>query len=129
MSSLRGLSCAQRVMTDMDAETLRRLAILKAEVSRLEDVQRQEQLEAKRRHDNMIGAAFHALKAIMQIRDAQYSGRALSAAQAWSGSSAGYREDGDYNIMRRKMYHWLVDLDLIDGVTQRFIFRKKSDGN
>jgi len=99
-----------------------RVKRLESELSKaLIDAQR-EAVESQRRHDNMIGATFHALKAIIHIRDEGYSGEALGRAQSWSGSKARYKADGDYNRIRRQVYEWLVELDFIDSNTGLFKF-------
>lgn len=106
----------------MSTEAELRLAAAEAEVKRARAALAKEQQEKQVRHDNMIGACFHALKAIIRIRDEGYSGEALGRAQSWSRSHARYREDGNYNAMRRRIYNWLVELDLIDPKTGLFKF-------
>lgn len=98
----------------------REIAATESKLRALKQEQARQSADIQTGHDNMIGAVYHAIKAVIQIRNQSFSRAALDRAQSWSGSDRRFKADGDYNVIRRQVHDWLVELDFIDPVTDRF---------
>ena len=86
----------------------------KAELEKAAAKLREAQKRASQERDLTLGSVLHSLEVIDEMVQASGARNTLREVNRWSGRQGGYRSDGSYFEIRRKISELLKRFDILD---------------